>query len=89
MYSIVHEDPEPLTALRTGVPIELEWIIDKTLAKDPRRRYQSAVELIVDLDVGEGRAGVLGFALARCLTSFRFRFLDLDATLGFRSHDHT
>ena len=50
LYSIMHEEPEPLTALRTGVPMELEWIVGKCLAKDAAKRYQSAAELIVDLE---------------------------------------
>ncbi len=50
MYSIVNEEPASLTALRTGVPMEVEWIVGKTLAKDRERRYQSCLELIVDLE---------------------------------------
>jgi TolB-like protein/Tfp pilus assembly protein PilF len=49
VYSIMNEQPEPLTALRTGVPGELERIVSKTLAKDPSERYQHADDLIVDL----------------------------------------
>ena len=49
IYSIMNEEPEPLTALRTGVPMELERIVNKTLAKDPSERYQNADDLIVDL----------------------------------------
>ena len=49
MYSITNEEPEPMTALRTGVPMELEWIVDKCLAKDLDERCQNAAELIVDL----------------------------------------
>ena len=37
LYSIAHESPEPVTALRSGVPLELERIINKCLAKDPAR----------------------------------------------------
>ena len=33
VYSIVNETPEPVTALRSGVPTELERIIDKALNK--------------------------------------------------------
>ena len=40
MYSITNEEPEPPTALRTGVPMELEWIVGKCLAKDADSRYQ-------------------------------------------------
>ena len=37
-YSILHEDPEPLTALRTGVPIAMDGIIAKALAKEAGTR---------------------------------------------------
>jgi serine/threonine-protein kinase len=49
IYNIMNEDPKPLTALRTGVPQELEHIIHKLLAKDPENRYQHIDELPVDL----------------------------------------
>jgi serine/threonine protein kinase/Tfp pilus assembly protein PilF len=49
VYSIMNEEPEPLTALRTAVPMELERIVNKTLEKDPSERYQHADDLIVDL----------------------------------------
>ncbi len=48
-YSILNEDPQPLTAIRTGVPMGLEWIVSKLLAKNADDRYQSAKDLIVDL----------------------------------------
>ena len=50
VYSILSEQPEPLTSVRSGVPIELEWLVGKMLAKDPGRRYQSSVELVVDIE---------------------------------------
>jgi len=49
VYSILNVDPEPLTGLRTGVPMDLEKIINKLLAKDPDERYQNVIELPVDL----------------------------------------
>jgi len=49
MYSIMNEEPEPMTGLRTGVPMELERIVNKCLEKDASDRYQRADELIVDL----------------------------------------
>ena len=49
LYEIVHEEPEALTGLRTGVPIELELLTAKCLAKDAADRYQSANETAVDL----------------------------------------
>ena len=49
LYEIVQEQPEPLTGLRTGVPLELEWLVGKCLAKAEAERYQNAGDVIVDL----------------------------------------
>ncbi|MFH1679389.1 MAG: protein kinase [Candidatus Eisenbacteria bacterium] len=51
IYSILNEDPEPPTAVRTGVPMELERIVGKCLSKEGGGRYQHADELLVDLRV--------------------------------------
>ncbi|MHC4145743.1 MAG: protein kinase domain-containing protein [Planctomycetota bacterium] len=48
-YQIVHENAEPITAIRTGVPMELEGIVSKCLEKDPSQRYQHIDEVLVDL----------------------------------------
>jgi serine/threonine protein kinase len=49
IYSVLNEDQEPLTALRSDVPIALESIVNKCLMKNAAKRYQHADELIVDL----------------------------------------
>ena len=49
-YSITSEEPEPMTALRTGVPMELELLVNKCLAKEADRRYQSTADMVVDLE---------------------------------------
>lgn len=49
VYSILNEDPPPLTGLRSDVPMMLESIVNKCLEKNPSDRYQHAEELIVDL----------------------------------------
>jgi len=51
MYSIANIDPEPLTALRTGVPMELEYIVTKALRKKREHRYQHINNMLVDLRV--------------------------------------
>jgi serine/threonine protein kinase/dienelactone hydrolase len=48
-YSIVNEEPEPLTSLRVGVPVELDRVLAKALAKDPNERYQHVDEVLVDV----------------------------------------
>ncbi|NNE48409.1 MAG: protein kinase [Rhodothermales bacterium] len=49
VYAILNQDPEPITAVRSGVPMALEWIVSKCMAADPDDRYQSASEIAVDL----------------------------------------
>ncbi len=48
-YAILNEEPEPMTALRTGVPIEMDGIISKALAKDRDVRYQHVDEIPAEL----------------------------------------
>ncbi len=50
LYSTLNEDPQPVTSLRSRVPMELEWIVEKCLAKSPADRYQEGRELVVDLE---------------------------------------
>jgi len=49
VYSIINESPEPITSLRAGLPMELEFTLGKALAKDVDSRYQNISELVVDL----------------------------------------
>ena len=50
LYSILNEQPEPITAIRTGVPAALERIADKCLAKRADERYQTVSDLLADLN---------------------------------------
>jgi Tfp pilus assembly protein PilF len=49
IYGIQNETPAPMTSLRSGVPLQLEHILGKTLAKAAAERYQSLDDLLVDL----------------------------------------
>ena len=49
LYAIVHQDPTPITALRVGIPVDLDHYVGKALAKDAADRYQHVEEMIVDL----------------------------------------
>jgi len=62
---IVSSDPEPVRSLRAELPLRLDWIIAKCLAKNPALRSQTAGDLAVDLralavDVESGTAMPLG-----------------------------
>jgi serine/threonine protein kinase/Tol biopolymer transport system component len=49
LYEIVHEEPAALTGLRTGVPVELEFVVGKCLTKDHDDRPESAKEVSKEL----------------------------------------
>ena len=49
LYAIINSEPEPVTALRSGIPLELERIVSKCLQKSPHERYQTAADLTADL----------------------------------------
>ena len=52
----------PASALNPEVPPVLDEIIEKMLARDPRDRYQTASELIIDLERSRLASPVLSFA---------------------------
>lgn len=50
MLKHVQDLPPPLSAFRQDLPVELEPVVLKAIAKDPEMRYQTADEFIADLD---------------------------------------
>jgi len=50
IYSILNSKPEPLTSLQTGVPKDLERIVQKALLKDREKRYQRMEDIRDDLE---------------------------------------
>jgi len=65
IYRILNEDPEFVTKIRPEVPIKLDHIIERAIAKDPARRYQTVDELCADLETvsGERTEGRRGKAI--------------------------
>jgi serine/threonine protein kinase/Flp pilus assembly protein TadD len=49
IYSIANDTPEPLENFRDDIPVGLQEIVSKTLAKNPEGRYRSVSKLISDL----------------------------------------
>lgn len=55
MYSVVHEEPEPLSHYLPDASPALMRALDRALRKKPEERYQSALEMSADLKcIGEG-----------------------------------
>lgn len=50
MYSIVHEDPVPVTDVGQEIPIDLAQIVSTALAKEPEERYDSTRDLVHELN---------------------------------------
>ena len=57
MYSVLNQEAEPLTAVRTDVPVGLDRMARKALAKDRERRYQHVEDLLVDLQAAQKAPG--------------------------------
>ncbi len=49
LYAILNQEPEPLTGVRTNVPVALERIVQKSMKKAPEERYQTAADMLVDM----------------------------------------
>ena len=49
LMAVVHAEPEPLSALRPDVPVDLENILERCLQKNPLNRYLDVQALINDL----------------------------------------
>ncbi len=49
LLAIVRDEPEPIRKVDPGIPVGLAAIVERCLAKDPRRRYASTADLAADL----------------------------------------
>jgi serine/threonine protein kinase/tetratricopeptide (TPR) repeat protein len=49
LQRIAHDDPPPVRRLNPAIPVELETIVLKAIAKEPEGRYTTAQELADDL----------------------------------------
>ncbi|MDH4222225.1 MAG: protein kinase [candidate division Zixibacteria bacterium] len=49
VYRILNEDPEPITSLRSNVPMELERIVKKAMQKDSSLRYGTMSQILEDV----------------------------------------
>ncbi len=59
-HAIQHRHPAPLSALRSGTPAQLERVVSRTLAKSLEVRYQTAAEVLADLQTLSAVSGDAG-----------------------------
>ncbi len=80
--AILKDTPAPLSGLKPGLPPELDRILRHCLAKDPARRYQSALDLRNDLeDLDETGRGPVASPARPPAASRRTRGLGIAAAL--------
>src|SRR5207237_8106048 len=49
-HAVLHQEPQPLSEARPGgAPWQLQAILDRALAKEPKQRYQKVAEMRDDL----------------------------------------
>jgi serine/threonine protein kinase/Flp pilus assembly protein TadD len=51
VYSIMNEQPEFITKIRSEVPVQIEQILEKALVKNPEKRFQSMEEMLGELTI--------------------------------------
>jgi len=86
VYAILNDDPEPPTARRSGLPIDLDRLLAKALHKEPGKRYQHVEDLLVDLEALRPEPGTTtvlarGTAAGRAAGARRTRMIALAGTL--------
>jgi pentatricopeptide repeat protein len=63
LYGVVHEEHQPLSESGIEIPEPLHAIVNRTLEKDPDKRYQSALEF--NEDIAEFRGQTAGWSGTR------------------------
>jgi len=64
MAAIIQDEPAPIGSLNPGMPAPLCWIVERCLAKEPRRRYASTEDLAADLSMLRDRQSDLADPVA-------------------------
>lgn len=49
VYSILNEEPKTIVELRAGIPVKLQRLVEKAIAKNLHERYQHMSEILADL----------------------------------------
>ncbi len=80
IYNILNNEPEPLTAVRSNMPMELERIVNKCLAKEPSERYQNIQEVPVDLRAVKSAMKSSSSDLSRSVTAARMGYTGTGST---------
>ena len=95
MHAILHEEPKTVHTVKSGLPLDLQRILAKTLAKAPKQRYQKVVELSAelkalrrDLELGKAAPSPVRtkLVLKRVMLQPRTRAIDYEKELNEAQH---
>jgi dienelactone hydrolase/tRNA A-37 threonylcarbamoyl transferase component Bud32 len=85
LYTVVHEEPRPLKAIKPDIAPELQKIVSRALKKDPEERYSSAAEMGKDIKKYRDSlraAETKAFNLRALLRLFRKPFVAIPVALA-------
>ncbi len=57
IYSILNEEPRPVTTMRSNTPRGMESLINRALTKNPESRYEKVGDLLADLREARAESG--------------------------------
>ncbi len=78
MHRVVRHTPVPVRKLRPEIPVEVELLVENLLEKDPRRRPESTLDVVMalaDLAAEQGTATLDGVSVSRVTSRARRRRL--------------
>ena len=55
LSAIMRDEPEPLRSIEPGIPVNVAWIAERCLAKEPAARYASTRDLAIELSLAADR----------------------------------
>ncbi len=87
LAAVIREEPESISALNAGIPAPLRWIVERCLAKDPRKRYASTEDLAGDLGTVRDHLAEATSGVALAASGPRRRWAAADCPRRRRSRD--
>ena len=83
LYSIVNTAPEAMSDVAPDIPLPLQQVVERAMAKDTDDRYQRLEDLVTDLEsLSKGEDATLASLLGKKVTARRRRRLALYAGLA-------
>ncbi len=83
IYSILNEEPDSIGSNKEGMPVKLESIISKMLAKEPESRYKNIDEFLIDLREGSSKTEFIKENVENTIAVLPFENMSSDKEIDF------